>query len=285
MARPLRIEFPGAVYHITSRGNARLPIFEDFKDKRQILSLLDHVTKRFHWYCHAYCLMDNHYHLIIETLEANLSLGMRQLNGVYTQWYNRKYKRVGHLFQGRFKSILVEKETYLLELCRYVVLNPVRAGMVTDPGKYTWSSYKATVGLTETPPYLNIDWILRHFGKARVDAQKKYRSFVKEGLNQTSPWGNLKAQCYLGSETFITHLKQPLSEAIDSMEIPKKQRFLNRPTLETIFKSPKPLSKANRNKLIQKAYLDHGYTQSDISKHLGLHYSTISRLINRIMSK
>ncbi len=147
MARPLRIEFPGAVYHITSRGNARLPIFDNFNCKKQFLTILEQVVDRYHWLCHAYCLMNNHYHLLIETIDPNLSAGMRQLNGVYTQSHNRKYKKVGHLFQGRYKSILVEKETYLLELCRYIVLNPVRANIVSCPGQYTWSSYKSTSGL------------------------------------------------------------------------------------------------------------------------------------------
>ena len=145
MARPLRIEFPGAVYHITSKGNARLPIFYHFNDKKLFLSTLKQVVDRFNWICHAYCLMDNHYILLIETVDANLSAGMRQLNGVYAQAFNKKHKRVGHLFQGRFKSIHVEQKTYLLELCQYIVVNPVRADMVSSPSKYAWSSYRGLV--------------------------------------------------------------------------------------------------------------------------------------------
>ena len=130
MARALRIEYPDAVYHITSRGNARNEIFADDQDRDNFLTVLGVVVKRYNWLCHAYCLMDNHYHLMIETPDANLSRGMRQLNGVYTQKYNWRHSKTGHIFQGRYKSILVEKENYLLELCRYVVLNPVRANMV-----------------------------------------------------------------------------------------------------------------------------------------------------------
>ena len=126
MARPLRIEYPGAVYHVTSRGNARKKIFLDDIDRDEFLATLGWVVERFGWGCHAYCLMDNHFHLLIETPKPNLSLGMRQLNGVYTQRFNRRHKRVGHLFQGRFKAILVERDSYLLELARYIVLNPVR---------------------------------------------------------------------------------------------------------------------------------------------------------------
>jgi len=142
MARPLRIEFPGAVYHVTARGNARAAIFLNDDDRRRFLALLTETAGRRGWTCHAYCLMDNHYHLMLETAAANLGRGMRQINGVYTQRFNRAHDRVGHVFQGRYKAILVEKQAYLLELCRYVVLNPVRAGMVAAPGDWAWSSYR-----------------------------------------------------------------------------------------------------------------------------------------------
>lgn len=133
MARPLRIEYPGAVYHITSRGNEKKTIFRSDKDRVDFLDTLQDVNSRYNWICHAYCLMGNHYHLLIETPDANLSIGMRQLNGVYTQSFNGRRKRTGHLFQGRYKAILIQKDSHLLEVCRYVVLNPVRAGMVDAP--------------------------------------------------------------------------------------------------------------------------------------------------------
>ena len=148
MARPLRIEYEGALYHLTSRGNARERIFFTDSDREAFLGILGDVVERFGWLCHAYCLMTNHYHLLIETPNANLSRGMRHLNGVYTQWINRHNKRTGHIFQGRFRSILVEKESHLLELARYVVLNPVRAKMVRSPRDWRWSSYRATSGLS-----------------------------------------------------------------------------------------------------------------------------------------
>jgi len=128
MARPLRIEFPGAVYHVTSRGNARQNIYNNDEDRQKFLSILTLVVERFHWICHSYCLMDNHYHLLLETPIPNLSAGMRQLNGIYTQAFNRNQRRVGHLFQGRFKAIIIEKQAHLLELSRYIVLNPIHAG-------------------------------------------------------------------------------------------------------------------------------------------------------------
>jgi REP element-mobilizing transposase RayT len=132
MARPLRVQYAGAAYHVTSRGNAGSSIFKDDKDRLTLLKVLKDVNDRYHWFCHAYCLMDNHYHLVIETPDGNLSRGMRHLNGVYTMRFNRDHQRVGHVFQGRYKAILIQKESHLLEVCRYVVLNPVRAGMVQE---------------------------------------------------------------------------------------------------------------------------------------------------------
>ncbi|NEV64919.1 transposase [Thiorhodococcus minor] len=205
MARPLRIEFAGALYHVTARGNERRSIFlgnlDD--DRRAFLEILTSTCERFRWICHAYCLMTNHYHLVVETPEANLSLGMRQLNGVYTQQVNRTHGRAGHLFQGRFKGILVERDSYLLELARYVVLNPVRADMVRAPGDWPWSSYRATVGEAPALPFLETDGLLRAFADDRAEAVAGYRRFVAEGVGAPSLWRELKSQIYLGSEAFV----------------------------------------------------------------------------------
>lgn len=171
MARPLRIEYPGAIFHVTARGNASQAIFQDDKDRQRFLGIHGDVVMRFNWICHAFCLMTNHYHLLIETVEANLSAGMRQVNGIYTQYINHRHHSTGHVFQGRFKAILVDKEAYLLELCRYIVLNPVRASMVEEPCSYQWSSYKATMGKGKPLNFLSTDWILSLFGEKRSRAQ------------------------------------------------------------------------------------------------------------------
>ena len=177
MSRPLRIEYDGALYHLTTRGNERRPIFKDDGDRQLFLTTLAQVTERFHWICHAYCLMSNHYHLVVETPDGNLSKGMRQLNGVYTQAYNRRHHRIGHLFQGRFKGILIQKDSHYLEVCRYVVLNPVRAKAVKHPRQWPWSSYRATGGQTPPPRCLTVDEVLSHFGQRRGLAQEKYREY------------------------------------------------------------------------------------------------------------
>ncbi len=272
MARPLRIEYPGAVYHITTRGNAYQDVFLDDTDRERFLEILGEVIERFNWLCHGYCLMMNHYHLLIETVDPTLSRGMRQLNGVYTQVFNRRHKQVGHLFQGRYKAILVEKEAYLLELSRYIVRNPVRAKMVAAPEEWEWSSYRATVGLVEPPPFLTTDWILGQFHNEREKARRLYREFVTEGIDR-SPWRELKGQIYLGTEKFIKSIPKP---GVKLNEVPREQRLINRLTLEEIFADAD-----TRDEGILAAYRDHGYTMWEIAEFLGVHYATVSRRLRK----
>ena len=275
MARPLRIEYPGAVYHLTSRGNARKKIFLNDSDRDEFLATLGWVVERFGWRCHAYCLMDNHFHLLIETPQPNLSLGMRQLNGVYTQRFNRRHKRVGHLFQGRFKAILVERDSYLLALARYIVLNPIRAKMVPSVAYYPWSSYPATVGLAPAPAWLTLDGILSPFASTQSVARKRYAAFVAQGIAQAPPWSALKGQALLGGEAFIKKMAPHLQER--SCEVTKRQRLLHRPTLKQVFADTK--TKKVRNAAMARAYREYGYTQAEIARTLDLHYATVSRLI------
>ncbi|HEX4989766.1 MAG TPA: transposase [Candidatus Binatia bacterium] len=271
MARPLRLEFANAVYHLTSRGNARQGIFFNDGDRELFLQTLAHVVSRYSWICHAYCLMANHYHLLIETPKANLSIGMRQLNGVFTQSFNRRHKRVGHLFQGRFKAVLVEKESYLLELCRYVVLNPVRVKGGTKTAAWKWSSYRATAGLASVPEFLSTDWLLEQFGKNRRVAQKRYREFVRDGITNR-PWDQLKGQIYLGSDKFI---ERHSAEDRELKAIPRAQLHAFKPTLERIFARDGETG-------IGRAYREHGYRLQEIAAYLGVHYATVSRKLKKI---
>ena len=199
MARPLRIEFAGALYHVTSRGNARADIFLNDADREMFLGVLDAVCQRFNWLLHSYCLMSNHYHLLVETPDSNLSKGMRQLNGVYTQRFNQAHGRVGHVFQGRYKAILVQKDAYLLELSRYIDLNPVRARMVRNAKDWQWSSFLAMAGYIDAPKWLYTDWILAAFSNSKHEAMERYQTYVAQGNNQPKPWEQLKNQIYLFS--------------------------------------------------------------------------------------
>lgn len=261
MARPLRIEFPGAVYHVTSRGNARADIFLTDNDRQVFLNVLARVIEKYNWLCHAYCLLDNHYHLIIETSDPNLSLGMRQLNGVYTQTFNRAYQRAGHVFQGRFKGILVEKGSHLLELCRYVVLNPVRANMVAKPEDWRWSSYKCTAYSGKVPEFLTIDWVLGQFAERRVAARQRYRKFVAEGMTSSSrPWEKLVGQVFMGSENFVARMRENLGDRQVIKEIPRAQRYPGRPPLSLLFADNQTMTRQRRNQRIEEAHINQGYT-------------------------
>lgn len=282
MARPLRIQYPGAVYHVTSRGNERKDIFKDTQDRKGFLDTLARANKRYKWICHAYCLMNNHYHLLIETLAGNLAIGMRQLNGVYTQAFNRRHRRSGHLLQGRYKAILIQKESHLLEVCRYVVLNPVRAAMVEGPDGWAWSSYRATAGRVKPHLCLTREWILGQFGRRRLGAERKYRSFVKAGTGRETIWKEVKGQSLLGDEGFAGRLLHYVRGHEAIPEIPKSQRFLHRPELDNVFTKALLLDREKRDRKIVEAVERHGYRQREIADYLGMHFTSISRIVNRV---
>jgi putative transposase len=280
MARPLRVEFPGAVYHITSRGNRGERIYLDNYDREDFLRILCSVVNRFNWLCHTYCLMDNHYHLLIETIDSNLCRGMRHLNGVYTQLFNRKHEKFGHLFQGRYKAILVDKEEYLLSLCRYVVLNPVRAGLVKQPQDWKWSSYRGITGISESKPCLTTEWILSQFSMRRKEAIERYREFVIEGIGGQSPLDEVRGQILLGGKRFVERFKELAGKKDSIKEIPRVQRYAGRPPLGQLFDRERLEDKRQRDKLLFEAHIKYGYTLKEISDHLGVHYTTVSHVIN-----
>ena len=279
MARPLRIEYDGAIYHITSRGNARKPIFKDDEDRILFLDTLHKVNKRYNWLCHAYCLMNNHYHILVETPDGNLCKGMRQLNGVYTQSFNRRHKRVGHIFQGRYKAVLIEKESHLLEVCRYVVLNPVRAKAVKKPEEWKWSSYRATAGMEPLPHCLRREWILGQFGTKKGWSEKKYKEFVEAGIGEEPIWRKVRGQILFGEEGFVEKFITYLKGHEDIKEIPKSQRYINRPDLSLLFKGKAEKDKESRDRVIVKAVEKYGYSQAEVADSLKMHYSTISRIL------
>ena len=182
MARQLRIKYPGAFYHVTSRGNERKAVFKSTRDRTKFLEYLKTATLKYDAVIHVYCLMDNHYHLLLETPSGNLPQIMHHINGAYTIYYNVKRGRSGHLFQGRYKAILVDADEYAKELSRYIHLNPVRAKMVERPEEYKWSSYPYYLGVAKKPECLNLSFILSSWGKDKEEKIRNYRNYVVKGL-------------------------------------------------------------------------------------------------------
>ncbi len=276
MARPLRIEYAGAIYHVTSRGDRREDIYQDEEDRVIWLEVMAQVCERFNWRCHAWCMMDNHYHIVIETIEGNLSKGMRQLNGVYTQKSNRRHQRVGHVFQGRYKAILVDRDSYLQELSRYVVLNPVRARIANDVGDWPWSSYRAMVGKEATPAWLETDWLLSCFGNRRSYVIAKYIDFVRAGVGLPSIWEGQSHSHYLGDEMFIEKVgkRYPDEKQGDLKEVPRMhRRALARPLSDYAEQHP------SRKQAMAEAYASGDYSMKQIADWFGVHYVTVSRAV------
>ena len=205
---------------------------------------------------------------------------MRHLNGIYTQSFNRAKKRTGHVFQGRFKAILVEKESHLLEVARYVVLNPVRAKMVKHPREWKWGSYSATAGEDASPEFLTTEWLLEQFDASLARAQDRYRQFVKEGRG-VRLWDSVKGGVLLGTEGFAEQMRPLLQDAVQSKEISREERLLSKPTLAELLQGTEK-NKALRDERIYAAVRLHDYTLFQLQEVLGLHYSTISRIVKRV---
>ena len=218
--------------------------------------------------------MTNHYHLMIETPEANLVKGMRQLNGVFTQRSNRRHGRSGHLFQGRYKAILVDRDAYFLELARYIVLNPVRAAVVRQPQQWQWSSYGATAGRAKRSVWLFTDSILKQFGNSRARARQSYEEFVKEGVGKETIWKDLQGQIYLGDNEFVEAMQSKRTDADNDINIPRQQRRTPPLTLSTIRRRY-----AERDEAIRAAYETGAYSYQAIAKHFGLHFTTVGRIV------
>jgi len=276
MARPIRLEFSDASYLVTTRGDGGNDIFVDDQDRLLFLTVLGEVVSRTGWIVHAYVLMDNHYHLLIETPQTNLSRGMRQLNGVYTQRSNILHGSGGRVFQGRFKAVLVERDSSLLDLCRHIVLNPLRLKAVKNISRYRWSSYRATAGEVQAPAWLSTDWILGHFGRSNSVAQRKYAEFIGAGIGLPSPLAKVQSQILLGSAAFVKKMKLRLLSTVD---IKRNQKKLKRPSLNSIFPSRVRKDKALRNETIRHAYQEYAYTMAEIADAAQIHFSTVSKII------
>ena len=286
MARPLRIEYPGAFYHVTSRGNEQKDVFRSRRDREQFLSYLQTASERYGAVIHAYCLMSNHYHLMLETPEGNLSQIMRHINGAYTTYFNVKRKRAGHLFQGRYKAIIVDADAYALELSRYIHLNPLRVGMVIKPEEYQWSSYRSFIGLAETPEWLKTGFILGCIG-ARDDTNK-YRQFVEDAMNQEneSPLNGVVASTILGSAEFVKGISSKhLGEKTTDRNVPAVRK-LSRPTLDEIIgaieQEPEMTESYSRNVSIYFCHRYSGARLREIGERFCLSDAAVSQASRRL---
>ncbi|MFH1404865.1 MAG: transposase [Patescibacteria group bacterium] len=279
MARPLRVQYPGALYHVISRGNACQDIYYDDLDRKKFLDWIENAVETHNLIVHAYCLMNNHYHLLLETPDANLSNAMRDINGNYTQWFNAKHKTAGHLFQGRYKAFVIEKELYLLEVARYIVLNPVRAKLVNCPGQWRWSSYKSTAEVKRTPKWLHTDWMLGFFGKGKKEARELYRKFIKDGKGANDPHKETTNSILLGSPQFVHWIWETCTHGSEELkEHPREQRIVGRPTLNELFEDVETIKE--RSNTIRIAKKRCGYLNTEIANHLGLSNSTIGKIVN-----
>ena len=277
MARPIRIEYAGALYHVTSRGDRREDIYLGDDDRIDWLEVLGETCKRFNWVIHAYCQMSNHYHLLVETIDGNLSKGMRQLNGIYTQHFNRRHNQVGHLFQGRYKAILVQQDSYLLELSRYIVLNPLRvkANMVESVDQWPWSSYSAVMGTSTSPEWLDTDWLLSQFGKQRKLARRKYDEFIVQGKGLPSPLKETRHKLILGDDAFVEQFRD--SKSIDQLR--EASMAQKRSLAMTLLEYEK--HHETRNEAMAKAYYSGAYTMREIAEYFAVHYMTVSRAVRQ----
>ena len=273
MTRPLRLEFPGALYHVTSRGNRCNAIYRSESDRHLWMEVLAQVCERHNFIIHSFCQMTNHYHLLVETVEANLSQGMRQLNGLYSQVINRRHELVGHLFQGRYKAILIQKESHLLEVSRYIVLNTVRANMVNSLDEWQWSSHHFLIGRKRHPKWFQRDWLLSQFGSSGAEAVSAYQAFVLAGVGQASPLAATRHRILLGDEDFVsTH--QQRQQAAEFMEVPKtERRAVALPLAEYQAKY------SSRDEAMVRAYQSTAFTMSQIAQVFCVSTKTVSRAV------
>ena len=288
MARPLRIEYPGAYYHITSRGNERKAIYKSYRDREKFLGYLETASKRYGAVIHVYCLMTNHYHLLLETPRGNLSQIMRHINGAYTTYFNKKRERAGHLFQGRYRAIVVDADEYAQELSRYIHLNPVRAGMVSRPEEHIWSSYRSYAGKEKKPGWLAVDFVLGYFDNKTSAAQSKYREFVASliGKDHESPLKKTVASTILGNADFVKKIrKKYLPESKDNRNVPALRKLSERLSLKEIENQAQAVF-YNEPKLYRKAalFLSHRYSGrklKDIGSYFGMAGSAVSQASSR----
>jgi REP element-mobilizing transposase RayT len=251
MARQLRIEYEGAFYHITSRGNQREQIFWDNKDREKFKNILRRTKERYSYLLHAYVLMDNHYHLLIETPYANIKQIMQNINTSYTVYINKRHKRTGHLLQGRYKAFIIDKESYLLELGRYIHLNPVRAGIVPRSEDYKWSSYREYINRSNKEGLTDTSDTLYTFSKKQAIAAKKYQEYVNAGIKEKTPLKDAIGSI-LGDKIFREDALRHMKGNQDKTEIPELKKIQSRHKVEDIIKTIAKYYKIREEELLKR---------------------------------
>ena len=289
MGRPLRIEYPGAFYHITARGNERKNIFKSNRDRERFLGYLGSASERYKAIIHTYSLMDNHYHILLQTPAGNLSQIMHHINGAYTNYFNVKRKRSGHLFQGRYKALLVDIYEYALELSRYIHLNPVKAGMVDKPEQYKWSSYRDYINVNKSSKWLYTEFILSLFSRKTSIAKKQYRRFVESmaDVDYESPFKDVFASTILGGRSFINQIREKhLDRKKSDRDLPDLKQFYEMPDIEGIIKQAAKVLNEDAALLKRvQIYLCHkfsGQKLKDIGLHFGIGVSGVSQASRRV---
>jgi REP element-mobilizing transposase RayT len=281
MPRRPRLLFPEAIYHVMTRGNRRAIIFEDDHDRERFLHILAETAERYGVRCYAYCLMGTHYHLVLITPRGNLSEVMQHLNGTYARWSNRRHQRGGHVFESRFRAFVIQRESYLRRVARYVVLNPVRAHLVLEPAEWVWSSYRAMIGLTTPPQFLSLDWMTDAFGGSDLtQGQQQFARYVSDPVRRSPPI-DMNAPV-VGSGAFQAAVLARATR--DALAIPRRWRLAQRPSLDQLFENCHN-SLSQRNEAIWSAHATHGYRLSEIARALHLHPSTASYIVRRRSSK
>ena len=292
MARPLRIEYSGAFYHVTSRGNERKAVYKSQRDREKFFSYLESATERYGAVVHVFCLMDNHYHLLIETPSGNLSQIMHHINGAYTTYFNTKRERSGHLFQGRYRAILIDVDEYAKELSRYIHLNPVRAGIAENPEEYRWSSCQYYTVKRKPPEWLKRDFILSYFGNEPKTAMKRYRDFVRSVMDEEykNPLAEISHSVILGGEKFIAEIKTRfLRDKQPDRDLPTLRDLSSRPGLGHIEKAVDSVlqqdEKLARQVTLHMCHRHSGMKLREIGQQFGIGESGVTQASRRIGMK
>jgi putative transposase len=298
MTRPLRVEYPDAFYHVINRGNYQEKIYLNDRDKEKFIEYLEKAAERFSVIFHGYCLMSNHYHLLIQTPDSNLSKAMQWINVSYATYFNRKRDRHGHLFQGRFKAILIDADEYLKHLSRYIHLNPVRAKMVSSPSDYQWSSYRAFIGKQKSARFLETDWLLSTFGKNKKQARQSYKDYVEKVDAKTleNPGAQISEGFLLGDTNFIKWVRETfLSDRDDQEEIPELKKLKPRIAIEDVVQAVSDKFETSADQITVKGRKNNKAREVAIHlardmcglscKQLGIYFGGVSGALITIMHK